>query len=267
MKQRYIALFAILALALAGCGQVAENSPPAETAVLPAETVSVQPSAIPLVTASPTVPPSPAEETNGREAEPPEPTARPDPVVPEEPASGTPLPTPEPERPSDEAVLAAYRDAAEADAWFAGYDDSALLLDGTDSLALPLGEGESTLYRVGRPGLDSMDALRAYLKSLFSDEIVDALLGSEALCFAEGEEGGLYALPAGRGGDVTKGAVTLEVLWTSEGDPVLCTVQARVEWLEEDGENGLVPVGEQVYQFPYQKVGEKWVFTWFTSIF
>lgn len=265
MKQQHIALFAVLALVLAGCGPVAENSPPAETALPPGETVSVQPSAVPLVTAEPTALPSPVAEMTGRETTTPEPTARPDPTLPEEPVPETPIPVPE--RPSDEVVLAAYRDAAEAYAWFAGYDDSALLLDGTDSRVWPVGEGEITLYRVGRPGLDSMDALRGYLKSLFSDEVIDGLLASETICFAESEEGGLYARPAGRGADVTKGAVTLEVLWPSEGEPVLCTVQARVERLEEDGESGLVPVGEQIYQFPYQKVGEKWVFTWFTSIF
>lgn len=255
-------LFSALALsmALSGCGQTAAESP------------TVRPTAV--VTAVPSSPvDTPAQEELSTPPLPAAESPLPAPVpTPEPTPEPTPAPTPEslppePDRPSDEAVLAAYREAAEVYSWFAGYHDESLLLDREDILTRPLGEEEIALYRVTRLGLGSLDELRGYLKDRFSDEIVDVLMNPDTIPFAEGPEGGLYALPAGRGSDITKGGVTLEVQWPMEGEPVRCTVLARVELLSANEEGVLVSAGEESHQFPYEKVGEKWVFTQFESLF
>lgn len=253
---------------------------PAPTAVPSAQvsaSPSVEPTAPAIVTPTSEVTPPPTES-----AQPPEPT---------ESLCGLPLaPTPTPEgsvppaalespaptesqkpaRPTDEEVLAAYNRAAEVFSWYAGYSDEGLALDGTDMISLPLLEngGEVVMYRVTRPGLNSMDELRAYLKTIFSDEVVDGLMKDfplGAAGFADGPEGGLYCSGAGRGSDISKGGVTVEVVWPLEEEPMQCTIRASVELLDL---NDLQTVtGTQVYEFPYQKVGEKWVFTSFESIF
>lgn len=235
-------------------------------------TVSVAPTPALEVTPPPaesaTLPPAPTESLCGLPVAPtPTPEGSEPPAASESPA---PLESQKPARPTDEEVLAAYNRAAEVFSWYAGYSDEGLALDGTDMISLPLLEngGEIVMYRVTRPGLNSMDELRAYLKTIFSDEVVDGLMKDfplGAAGFADGPEGGLYCSGAGRGSDISKGGVTVEVVWPLEEEPMQCTVRASVELLDL---NDLQTVtGTQVYEFPYQKVGEKWVFTSFESIF
>lgn len=254
---------------------------PAPTAV-PSAQASASPSVEPTASVAPTpaleVTPPPMVST----AQPPEPTESlcglpvaptPTPEMSEPPAvmeTPAPLESQKPARPTDEEVLAAYNRAAEVFSWYAGYSDEGLALDGTDMISLPLLEngGEIVMFRVTRPGLNNMDELRAYLKTIFSDEVVDGLMKDfplGAAGFADGPEGGLYCSGAGRGSDISRGGVTVEVVWPLEEEPVQCTVRASVELLDL---NDLQTVtGTQVYEFPYQKVGEKWVFTSFESIF
>ena len=300
MKKLSALLVAALILGLGGCGQ----KPPAETpsaatavpAVSPTAEVTAKPSSTPVSTAA--VPETPAAEsstpaptaTTAMPAEspkptpvPPAPTPAPVPepteslcglplaptptptpeVTPEPPPTEEPAPSPEPVpefvSPSDEEILAAYREAADVMSWFAGYGGD-LILNFEDQVT----RGDVTYFRVNRSGWSTIDELRGYLKSLFSDEIVDPLLSMG--CFIE-TENGLYALPAGRGSDVTKGGVVLSVLRTAE-TPALCIVQADVELLEwAQGAAEPTVAGHRTYQFPYQKVGDKWVFTQFESIF
>lgn len=262
MKKRTILLAAVLAAALTACGgQPAEESPsPAAGEEPPAPAVSAAPSATPVpVETEPAVDPV-------ESGDPAEPTDEPE-------ETGEPAPHGLGDLPSDEEVLTVYRAAVDAYNWFTGYDDSTLALDPEDALVRP----DVTLYRVGRPGLESLDGLRAYLKTLFSDEIVDELMPADQVVdgvmmpgaggFVE-TENGLYARPAGRGADITKGGLTLAVLWPEEEAPAGCVVQATVELLDwsPDMTTSTV-VGSQTYDFPYQKVGDKWVFTHFESIF
>lgn len=143
--------------------------------------------------------------------------------------------------------------------WFAGYGGD-LALNYEDQVT----QGDLTYCRVSRSDLNNMDELRGYLKQLFSDEIVDPLLSTG--CFIE-TENGLYALPAGRGSDVTKGGVVLSVVRPPE-TPAQCLVRVEVELLSwPDGAGEPTVTGTQIYQFPYQKVGDKWVFTQFEAIF
>lgn len=272
MKKRSIWLTVALLIGLAACSRTAVEvtpspqptaQPSTENTAAPAPTATVRPSLAPTTAPEPvpTAPETPAPTPTSKPRPTPAPTPTPEPT-PEVIATPEPLP-PEPERISDEEVLAAYREAEEAYSWFAGYNDAGLMLDMEDVEI----RSDLTYYRVTRPGLTAMDELRGYLKSLFSDEIVDPLLTGDpgAPHFVE-TESGLYALPAGRGSDITKGAVTLEVQWP-QGESFLCVVRARVDLLEPNGEGVMVPAGEGSYEFPYQKVGDKWIFTHFESIF
>ncbi len=285
MRKLLALLTAAVLLGLGGCGQrPSQETPPATAQPVSSPAVAVTknpvstpaPAVTPLVTRTP-VSPAPAESPNT--TPPPAATPKPTPpaaVTPEPTGSGdvpSPAPTPTPEAPlpmpvvtpsgeaeiSDEEVLAAYREAANVMSWFAGYGGD-LALNYEDQVTL----GDLTYCRVSRSDWNTMDELRGYLKQLFSDEIVDPLLSTG--CFIE-TENGLYALPAGRGSDVTKGGVVLSVVRSPE-TPALCLVRAEVELLEwADGAVEPTVTGTQVYQFPYQKVGDKWVFTQFEAIF
>ncbi len=243
-----------LLVCLAGCQGARPMTTPTDrplpTPSAPRETASP---------AEPTPPPTPTPAIV--------PTAAPQESSQPLPESPTPQETEAPARqgPTDEEVLAAYREASSLYAWFAGYDDSALMLDFDDALVEP----ERTLYRVKKPGVETLESLRANLKNLFSDEIVDALLPvlppEGAAPFQETPDG-LYALPAGREPASDKGATLTAVLWP-EGDPAptACTVRVTVELLDSAG--ALAPDSPQIYDFTYAQVGEKWVFTNFDSIF
>lgn len=281
MKPHLICLTAALAAALSACGgtPVQESAPAAESAAVsaapvPTPTAAVKPTASPapaptpaetaVVTAAPTVEPTeepgptPAPTPTAAVTAAPTPTpaaaATAEPTPP--PAETEPTPEP-PARPSDEEVLAAYREAEEAYRWF---DLTTLPLDYENAAGEPTEAGQ--YYRVADERFATMDALRGYLKGLFSDEIVDRLLPLDGVRYVE-IDGALCAVEAGRGTDGNSGAVTAQVFWPEGGDDNWCTVQVAVELLREDPE---FPEGTRVYQFPYQKVGEKWVFTYFEAI-
>lgn len=252
------------------------TSSPAPTPVstpsaVPSAQVSVSPSVGPtapaVVTPAPEVTPPPTESA----AQPPEPTESlcslplaptPTPEGSEEPAvSALPLPenspeppaAPVPARPTDEEVLAAYREAAEAYRWF-------------DLTTLPVVSDDGVIgpgyYPVADERFPTMDALRGYLKGLFSDEVVDRLLPIDGEHYVE-MDGVLCAIQMDRGTNENSGVVTQTVVWPEQGGDTLCTVHVEVELLWED-EN--YPEGKRIYDFPYQKVGDKWVFTSFESI-
>lgn len=296
MNRRLILISIVLALGLTACSQpAAESSPsavptpsPAPTAApTPRPTAAVTVSVAPVVTAAPATPePTPEAVTPAPTAETqptvpptptvpdgsPVPTAEPTPAQSPEPtpdatpaATPEPLPsepvlppevTPEPARPTDEAVLEAYRTAREAYNWFdlctlEGHQDEKRELDGM-------------LYaRVADERFPNMDSFRSYLKTLFSDEVVDGLLPIGGQQYVE-IDGQLYTSEGGRGTDITKGAVTLSVVWPPEGEVMACTVRAEVELLDEETLSTVI--GTEVHEFPYQKVGDKWVFTHFESI-
>ncbi len=269
--KRNLLLFAVtLALVLSGCGQAGGETPSAQPTVRPSAPVTPVPtSVVAAVSPSPvsiqeevTSAPIPVSETLE-----PTPASTPAPVPPPAPAptpTPTPVPTPEmtaepvpelPSRPDDEAVLAAYRAAAEAYGWF---DLTTLPLD-HDAPA----QGENGEYHpVSDPRFPTMESLRSYLKTLFSDEITDQLLPLEGIHYRD-IEGVLYAMDAGRGSDENTGPVTEMVVWPEESNDSLCLVRVTVELLWEDPDR---PEGMRLYEFPYQKVGEKWVFTHFESI-
>ncbi len=97
-------------------------------------------------------------------------------------------------------------------------------------------EGETTYYRVEFPGISSMIELRVYLKTLFSDEIVDTLL---AVGVYKEFDGVLYATQVAGGAVLPQGAG--EVLRESD---VRIVYRLNVDCV-------------------YELVGDKWVFTEF----
>ena len=232
---------------------VPEATPPIESSALPPEpteslcALPLAPTPKPEGTEPPAVTDTPAPSEN------PQPTVGPSEApTPTAPPSQTPAPV----HPTDEEVLAAYQAANEAYGWFDLYT---LPLD----YAAPSREKNGQQYQpVADERFSTMDALRGYLKGLFSDEVVDRLLPIDGEHYAE-IDGVLCAMDGARGTDVNSGPVTKTVIWPEEGGGNLCTVHVEVELLWED-EN--YPEGKRAYDFPYQKVGDKWVFTQFESI-
>ena len=210
--------------------EVEESRPPEPSAVLPVPTASLVSPTVPVTSAEPSAEPSatPAAE--------PEPTAT----------------AAEDVGPDDETVLAAYRSAVEAFWWF---QVETLPLDMADSREV---DGQ-TYYRVDYPGIDSTASLRGYLKNLFSDDLVEMLLPYDGVRYID-VDGALYGLEGGRGTDVTRGAESAQVL--REGDPNRRVVRVTVEVVDPEQEGAVVDM--LTFDFPYEKVGEKWIFTSFS---
>lgn len=182
------------------------------------------------------------------------PTAMPEPTAtPESSVAPTPIPTAY-DGPNDEEVLSAYRTAVEAFWWF---QVEPLPFDKSDSREV----NGVTYYRVDYPGIDSTVSLRGYLKSLFSDDLVEKLLPYGGTQYVD-IDGILYVQDGGRGTDITRGAETAQVL--RDGDPNRCTVRVTVEVLDPEQDGAVVDT--LTFDFPYEKVGEKWIFTDFSLV-
>lgn len=167
------------------------------------------------------------------------------------PAEPSPSPTSEPvplEAPSDEEVARAYRQAEEAYGWFGS---SPLASSG------PVIEIAGRPYQsVASPSFPTLDHLRAYLKSLFSDEIVDSLLPIGGVQYLD-HDGKLYVLSDGGTQSAPAGAENRQIIREGE-DRFLVKVTADLV----DPESGAV-IGAKIETFPYERVGEKWIFTSF----
>jgi len=248
-----------LFLLLAGCtGSCAPGTQPLIVQTPPAVAL---PSATPTPTPTPSPTPTPEAAISPQATPAPaatepvlvDPVPMPDPVP--APVAETALPAPEAlEIPDDEAVLAAYRQAVEAFGWF---QLTHLPLD----LESPAVLGDLTYYRVDSPGLETLADLRGYLKSLFSDALVEELLPADSIQYVE-LDGVLYGLDGDRGSDATKGAETLQVL--RENGAYRCTVRVSVEVL--DPQQDFAVVDGEIHEFPYEKIGDQWIFTNFYLI-
>lgn len=150
-------------------------------------------------------------------------------------------------------MLAAYWQAVHAFRWF----HAESLPHNPDH---PLLEGETLYYQVEEPTFAGLSELRGYLKDLFSDDLVDVLLPASGGRYVE-VDGALYVQPICRPDDPAKGAESCALLWE---DLNRCVIQVTVELL--DPEQDFAPVGSEVHRFPYEKVGEKWIFTNFSLI-
>ena len=155
---------------------------------------------------------------------------------------------------TEEEVRAAYDRAETAYGWF--YLET-----------LPSGPQTQevdgwTYERVDYPGMENLADLQAYLRGLFSEEMVDDLLavgGSHPLY--RDVDGVLYVLPSVRERDPSKGAAVIQVEHTGE---TAYSVDVTVDLLDENGET---VTGVECYAFPYEFVEDHWVFTDFRMVY
>ena len=146
---------------------------------------------------------------------------------------------------TEEEILAAYDRAEEAYGWFY-------------LATLPCGSEERIVdgwiyRRVDYPGMENLADLRAYLRGLFSEELVASLLetgGTHPLY--RDVEGDLYALPTSRERDESVREMTAEVEPYGEAG---YSVQVSVE---TSAQGALVV---ENHSFPYEFVEDRWVFT------
>ena len=156
--------------------------------------------------------------------------------------------------PTDEQIDRAYEEAAEAYGWF-------------DLTTLPLEEGAPVLFdgqyyqKVRHDTIRTKEDLKAYLQTLFADDIVAGLLdetdGPQRYRDIGGE---LYAIPADRGADITKGKETRRILRKNDGEAV---VEVAVEVLDPKTRK---VVGRETHRFSYASDGGKWVFRSFGPV-
>lgn len=154
---------------------------------------------------------------------------------------------------TEEEIRVAYNQAVEAYGWF---DLSPLPDDGETCRV------DGVLYRrVSAPGLEKMEDLRTYLRSLFSSEVTEQLLASgNAQPFYRDIDGVLYVSAAGRIRDIDKGAVEVEVV---QKDDAAYSVDITVELLDSDA----AVAGVECWSFPYALVEGRWVFTDFRLVY
>lgn len=155
-------------------------------------------------------------------------------------------------RPLPEAeILAAYERAQRVYGWF-------------DLAPLPMTEESASLdgdtyYRVSMPGMENLEDLRTYLRSVFSPELADRLLDEGRIRYRN-IQGILYACGEAREPSAGKGGSRVETERLSED---LYSVNVLVELLSEDGES---VVGLESWSFPYAFEEDRWVFTDFRLV-
>lgn len=159
----------------------------------------------------------------------------------------------EPRPPMEEEILAAYYRAEEAYGWF----DLAPLPSGGEPVRL---DG-AVYYKVDYPGMEALDDLRAYLRSLFSAELTDRLLSlGGGSPYYRDVDGALHVSFSGRDRDGGKGAVQVEAV---QVDGQTYSLEVAVELLNagRDAVSGL-----ECWSFPYAYVDGRWVFTDFQLV-
>lgn len=174
------------------------------------------------------------------------------PLAPEAGLSATQLEA-EPRPLMEEEILAAYYRAEEACGWF----DLSPLPSGGEPVRL---DGAS-YRRVDYPGIETLDDLRAYLRSLFSAELTDRLLslGSDFPYYRD-VDGVLYVSFSGRDQDDSKGASQVEAV---QVDGQTYSLEVSVELLDTSRST---VTGLECWSFPYAYVDGRWVFTDFQLV-
>lgn len=155
---------------------------------------------------------------------------------------------------TDEQIEEAYGKAVEAYGWF-------------DLTTMPLEDGTGMEYdgqfyqKVRHETIKTYAQLEAYLRTLFSDDIVGRLLNrGDGLERYRDIDGELYAIPADRGTDLTKGDETRAILRASDSKAI---VEVTVQLL--DPEAGKV-TGQEVHDFSYVYRDGKWIFETFSLV-
>ena len=151
-------------------------------------------------------------------------------------------------------ILSAYERALRAYGWF-------------DLSPLPASEdtaiwGGVLYHRVDMDGIESLEDLRTYLRSVFSQELTDRLLdGGTARIQYRDIDGVLYFSGTGRDQDASVGAIQIE---TEQVDETVYYVNVLVDLLAGDQATVL---GQESWSFPYTYEGDRWVFTDFSLFY
>lgn len=154
------------------------------------------------------------------------------------------------EVPKAEEVKLAYKKATEAYSWF---DLTTMNVDANSQK-----EYNGDIYmKVNQEGIQSLSDLEAYLRSIFSDEVVDSLLETNRYIDIDGA---LYAMPADRGANIFAGEEHHKII--RENDKKII-YEVTVDILDDNFEK---VVDEEVYSFPYEFIEGKWVFTNFSLV-
>ncbi|NLM44362.1 MAG: hypothetical protein GX201_10170 [Clostridiales bacterium] len=165
--------------------------------------------------------------------------------------SPTQVPTDSPSKvPTDEEVKLAYQQATEAYSWF---DLTTMNFDANSEI-----EYNGNIYmKVNQEGIQSLSDLEAYLRNLFSEDIVDSLLETNRYIDIDGV---LYAMPADRGTNIFAGEEHHKIIRESDKKIIY---EVTVDILDDNLEKA---VDEEVYSFSYEFIEDKWVFTNFSLV-
>ena len=154
------------------------------------------------------------------------------------------------EVPTDEEVKLAYQKAVEAYSWF---DLTTMSFDVNSRI-----EYNGDIYmKVNHDSIKSKSDLEAYLRTLFSDKIVDSLLETNRYIDIDGA---LYAMPADRGANIFAGEEHHKIIRESDKKIIY---EVTVDILDENFEK---VVDQEVYSFSYELIEGKWVFTNFSLV-
>jgi hypothetical protein len=156
---------------------------------------------------------------------------------------------------TDDDIIASYQSAVEAYGWF---NAATMPVDYSDKRILDGYE----YFRVTHDTIKSYADLKSYLQDRFADDIVEALLAGDGTAARYRDIGGsLYAISADRGSDITKGKETYEIVRESD-TKIICRVFVEIY---DDPASQTVSATEQ-YDFPYEYINGRWVFTSFELI-
>ena len=155
---------------------------------------------------------------------------------------------------TEDEVLAAYQRAVRTWAWFElepmNHTGERRTVDGV------------SYWRVDPAEMVDMSALRSHLYRYFTEELAEELLatGGEHPLYREVEQQ-LYVTSGGREKDPLKGRQQVEVLCQSD---TCYLVSVTVDLLDVDQ---ATVVGLECWTFPYELVGDRWVFTDFRLVY
>lgn len=151
-------------------------------------------------------------------------------------------------------VLAAYERALRVYGWF----DLTPLSSSDETVVLDY----ETYYRVNANGIEDLEDLQAYLRSVFSRELAERLLDGETARIRYREvDGALYVCGSRRDRDADVGGIRVE---TEQEDEASYSVNVLVDLLDVDGET---VIGQESWSFPYTFIEDRWVFTDFRLVY
>lgn len=150
------------------------------------------------------------------------------------------------ETPTDEEIETAYQNAVEAYIWFDMETMPALMDD------VALDENGNTFFKVNHDEINTFAGLEAYLQGIFTEDIVSYLLDRQLY---RDFDGTLYVMGGSRGGDITRGAETHEIVRESDQRIIYRVTVDILDWdtLEE-------VIDTVAYDFDYILVDGNWLF-------